>query len=108
MRKIVIGYAAAFAVAAAPALAAEWSGNPRHAAQLVTATFVKKGVASPQVTDTGRTFVAGGVTWRVYEVTWRGGGFRHIAVHRQKNGEYLAIEGLEKERKWSHGVPIGR
>ena len=50
----------------------------------------------------------GGVTWRVYQVKYDGTGFRHVAVHRQANGEYIAIEGLEASRKWSHSVPIGR
>lgn len=109
MRARLMGFAAILAFAiATPGSAAEWRGNPQQAAQLVAASYAKKGIAAPQVTDTGRTFQAGGVVWRIYEVTWKGGGFRHVAVHRQANGEYLAIEGLEKERKWSRGVPIGR
>lgn len=89
-------------------LAAEWSGDAQHAQKLIQAKYSQSGVKSPDVIDTGRTFVAGGATWRVYQVKYDGTGFRHVAVTRQANGEYLAIEGLEAEKKWSHGVPLGR
>ncbi|MCW5771434.1 MAG: hypothetical protein KIT16_07365 [Rhodospirillaceae bacterium] len=101
--------AAALAIATAgPALAADWQGDAHHARMLILEKYKKNGVRPPEVADTGRTFRAGGVMWRVYRVSWPTGGFRHVAVHRQRNGEYLAIEGLEKERKWSHGIQIGR
>ena len=96
------------ALAAANAPAAEWQGDAQHAQKLVQAKYSQAGVKTPDVTDTGRTFDAGGATWRVYQVKYDGTGFRHVAVTRQANGEYLAIEGLEAEKKWSHGIPLGR
>ncbi len=114
MRNIVIAWATALATAAAvatvapPAFAADWQGNARHAADLVTKTYAKTGLAPAAVKDTGRTFEAGGVVWRLYEVTWKDGGFRHVAVHRRSDGQYVAIEGIETEKKWSHGVALGR
>lgn len=111
MRAKVLYLAAALALAGAtanPVLAAGWNGDAEHARMLIAERYKSNKVQAPEVADTGREFRAGGVMWRVYRVSWPAGGFRHVAVHRQKNGEYLAIEGLEKDRKWSHGVPIGR
>lgn len=63
---------------------------------------------TPEVIDNGRVFRAGGAVWRVYHVKYDGTGFRHVAETRQPRGEYLAIDGLGTEKKWSRGVPIGR
>ncbi len=111
MHKRIIGTVTAIALAAtlaAPAFAQQWQGDTERAKSLVAAKYKSAGSVAPDITDTGRTFQAGGVWWRVYEVKWSTGGFRHVAVHRQANGEYLAIEGLEQSRKWSQGTPIGR
>jgi len=104
---LALGLGLTLAMVGAPS-AAEWSGDAQHAQNLIKAKYSQAGVKSPDVIDTGRTFVAGGAAWRVYQVKYDGTGFRHVAVTRQANGEYLAIEGLEAEKKWSHGVPLGR
>jgi hypothetical protein len=101
------GVAAALAVMATAATAAEWKASSRHAALLITQKYTQSGIPDPQVADTGRTFEGGGATWRVYTVTWKDG-FRHVAVHRQDDGRYVAVEGVEKEKKWSQAVFIGR
>ena len=90
---------------AAPVLAQKWTGDAHYAQSLVQAQYTKSGVKTPEVVDTGRTFRAGGAVWRVYHVKYEGTGFRHVAVTKQRNGEYLAIEGLEAEKKWSHRHP---
>jgi hypothetical protein len=110
MRLKPLLFATALALACAgPAVAAPaWHGNADHARALILSKYKKNGTQPPTVADTGRTFTAGGVVWRVFSVTWPGGGFRHVAVTRQRNGQYLAIEGLDKSHRWSHGVPIGR
>jgi hypothetical protein len=87
---------------------AQWKGSSQNAALLIKNKYAQSGIAAPKVTDTGRTFEAGGVTWRVFTVTWKDGGFRHVAVHRQDDGRYVAIEGLENEKKWSRAVLLGR
>lgn len=104
---IALALGVAVATMGAPS-AAEWSGDAQHAQRLIQAKYAGSGIKSPDVVDTGKTFTAGGVVWRVYEVRYDGTGFRHVAVTRQKNGEYLAIEGVDSEKKWSRGVPIGR
>jgi hypothetical protein len=103
-----LGLAAVLAVVlAAPALA-EWKGSTQNAALLIKSRFIDGGIAEPKVTDTGTTFAAGGVTWRLFIVTWSEGGFRRVAVHRLEDGRYVAIEGLEQEKRWSQAVFIGR
>jgi len=109
MRASLLALTSALAIGlGAPASAQQWKGDAQYAQSLVQAQYTKSGVKSPEVTDTGRTFRAGGAVWRVYEVKYDGTGFRHVAVTRQPNGEYLAMEGLDAEKKWSRGVPIGR
>lgn len=108
MRNIFIAWTIATVFAAAPALAKEWSGDARHATDLVTKSYAQRGMTPADVKDTGRTFESGGVVWRLYEVTWKNGGFRHVAVHRRADGQYMAIEGVEATKKWSHGVVLGQ
>jgi hypothetical protein len=108
MRAKLIGLAtAAVLIATAPFATAAWRGDSKHATDLIANAYSKKGM-SARVIDTGKTFDAGGVSWRVYEVSWDKGGFRHVAVHRQRNGEYVAIEGIERDKKWSQAVSLGR
>ena len=108
MIRKALGLAAALALIAAGTAAAEWKGSSRHAALLITQKYTKTSIPAPQVADTRRTFDGGGVTWRVYTVTWKDGGCRHVAVHRQEDGRYMAIEGIENDKKWSQAVFLGR
>ena len=102
-----LAFAVALAVLAVGASAAEWMGAPRHEQQLVAAKYSKSGVKAPKVEDTGQTVEHNGATWRIFTVTWKTGGVRHVAVHRDASGRYLAIEGSDKDRRWSPAVSLG-
>lgn len=102
-----LAFAAALALLAAGVSAAEWMGNSRHAEHLVAAKYSTGGVKSPKVEDTGQTVENGGMTWRIFTVTWKDGRLRHVAVHRDAKGQYLAIEGLGKTKRWSQAVSLG-
>jgi hypothetical protein len=107
MRAKLLGLAAAAALIAAAPFAAAQSSDDTHISELVASAYSNKGMAA-RVADTGKTFEAGGVTWHLYEVSWDKGGFRHVAVNRQANGDYVAIEGVEQDKKWSQATFIGR
>ena len=76
MRAGLLAFTSALAIGlAAPASAQQWNGDAQYAQSLVQTQYTKRGVKSPEVTDTGRTFRAGGATWRVYEVKYDSTGF---------------------------------
>jgi hypothetical protein len=45
--------------------------------------------------------------WRIYDVTWRDGYRRQVAVHMRPSREYYAIEADDGEN-WSAAVYLGR
>ena len=84
-----------------------WLGNTAHAAELVTVAYAQRGRPVASVADTSRVIYRADGVWRVYDVAWRDGYFRQIAVHMRPNGGYFAIESNGGDG-WSEAVFIGR
>lgn len=90
-----------------PAAISVWLGDTARAAELVTFAYAERGRPVTIVSDTGRVIYRADGVWRVYDVTWRDGYRRQVAVHMRPNREYYAIEADDGE-SWSAAVFIGR
>ena len=84
-----------------------WLGDTARAAELVTFAYAERGRPVAVVSDTGRLLYRTDGVWRVYDVTWRDGYRRQVAVHMRPNREYFAIEADDGE-SWSAATFIGR
>jgi hypothetical protein len=108
-------YLAVVTPAAPPSLYAQppvstttvWLGDTARAAELVTFAYANRGRPVTIVTDTGRVIARADGMWRIYEVTWRDGFRRQVAVHMRPTREYFAIEADDGEN-WSAAVYLGR
>lgn len=84
-----------------------WLGDSVRAAELVTIAYADRGRPVTIVSDTGRVIYRADGVWRVYDVTWRDGYRRQVAVHMRPNREYYAIEADDGET-WNAAVYLGR
>lgn len=94
------------AAPAAPAAPA-WLGDSARAAELVTYAYAERGRPVTVVSDSGRAIYRADGVWRVYDVTWRDGYRRQVAVLVRPDRSYYAIEADDGEN-WSAAVYIGR
>jgi hypothetical protein len=108
-------YLAVVTPAAPPSLSSQppstvtsvWLGDSARAAELVTFAYANRGRPVTIVSDTGRVIYRADGVWRIYDVTWRDGFRRQVAVHMRPNREYFAIEADDGET-WSAAVYLGR
>ncbi len=84
-----------------------WLGDTARAAELITFAYANRGRPVTMVSDTGRVIYRADGVWRIYDVTWRDGFRRQVAVHMRPTREYFAIEADDGEN-WSTAVFIGR
>lgn len=84
-----------------------WLGDAGRAAELVTYAYAQRGRPVTLVTDTGRVLYRADGVWRIYDVTWRDGYRRQVAVHMRPSRDYYAIEADDGE-SWSAAVYLGR
>ncbi len=84
-----------------------WFGDAVRAAELVTIAYADRGRPVAMVSDTGRVIYRADGVWRIYDVTWRDGYRRQVAVHMQPNRGYFGIEADDGEN-WSAAVYLGR
>jgi len=92
---------------AQPPSTSVWRGDAGRAAELVTIAFAQRGRPVTMVTDTGRVIYRADGVWRIYDVVWRDGYRRQVAVHMRPDREYFAIESDDDE-SWSAAVSLGR
>jgi len=90
-----------------PSSISVWLGDTARAAELVTFAYAERGRPVTMVSDTGRVIYRADGVWRIYDVTWRDGYRRQVAVQMKPNREYYAIEADDGE-SWSAAVFIGR
>jgi hypothetical protein len=108
-------YLATVAPAAPPAIAVRplvpatpvWRGDSARAAELVTYAYAERGRPVTTVSDSGRVIYRADGIWRIYDVTWRDGYRRQVAVQMQPARGYFAIEADDGE-SWSAAVYLGR
>lgn len=84
-----------------------WLGDTGRAAELVTYAYAERGRPVTLVADTGRVLYRADGVWRIYDVTWRDGYRRQVAVHMRPTRDYYAIEADDGET-WSSAVYLGR
>lgn len=84
-----------------------WLGDTARAAELVTYAYAQRGRPITTVSDTGRVLYRADGVWRIYDVTWRDGYRRQVAVHMRPSRDYFAIEADDGEN-WSAAVYLGR
>jgi hypothetical protein len=84
-----------------------WLGDSVRAAELVTFAYADRGRPVTTVQDTGRVLYRADGVWRIYDVTWRDGYRRQVAVHMRPDRSYFGIEADDGEN-WSTAVYLGR
>ena len=84
-----------------------WFGDSARAAELVTYAYAERGRPITMVSDSGRVIYRADGLWRIYDVTWRDGYRRQVAVHMRASRDYYAIEADDGEN-WSAAVYLGR
>lgn len=84
-----------------------WLGDSARAAELVTIAYAQRGRPVAIVSDTGRAIYGADGVWRIYDVAWRDGYRRQVAVHMRPTRDYYAIEADDGE-SWSASVYLGR
>jgi hypothetical protein len=89
-----------------PSSVSVWIGNPARAAELVTFAYAERGRPVTLVSDTGRVIYRADGAWRIYDVAWRDGYRRQVAVQMRSSRDYYAIE--DDGDGWSTAVYIGR
>lgn len=102
-------YLSAAAPAAPPSIApgSVWIGDSARAAELVTYAYAERGRPVTIVSDTGRAIYRADGVWRIYDVAWRDGYRRQVAVLMRDNRDYYAIEADDGEN-WSAATYLGR
>jgi hypothetical protein len=90
-----------------PSSVTVWLGDSARAAERVTYAYANRGRPVTAVSDTGRVFYRADGAWRIYDVTWRDGFRRQVAVQVNASREYYAIEADDGET-WSAVVYLGR
>src|SRR6185503_9972632 len=92
---------------APPPTTSVWLGDAGRAAAPVTYAYAERGRPVTLVTDTGRVIYRADGVWRIYDVTWRDGYRRQVAVHMRTTRDSYAIEADDGET-WSSAVYLGR
>lgn len=95
------------AVQPAPPATSAWAGDSARAAELVTVAYAERGRPATVVSDSGRAVFRADGVWRIYDVTWRDGYRRQVAVLLRPDRGYYAIEADDGEN-WSAAVYLGR